>query len=168
MRVLPSWPNHLLEALLPNTIPLVIWFQHINFGEIRSVYSIEFSPSEGENDWLIILCMMSGFPEVFLASKADIQCFMDLLNNIISTCGIPEYVESDRESYFVSMATQELSKNLKKPIIYSAPYNPQSSGQVKQMNHTLKNFLAKSYQVTGLQWPRASPLALFKNKVNFL
>lgn len=87
--------------------------------------------------------MMSRLPKVFLAAKGDIQCFMDLLNNIISTFGIPEYLEPDRESYFISVVTQELCKNLKIPIMYSTPYNSQSSGQVKQINHTLKNSLAK-------------------------
>ena len=44
--------------------------------------------------------MMSELPEVFLGAKADIQCFIDLLNNIISTFGIPEYVESDKKKLF--------------------------------------------------------------------
>lgn len=80
-----------------------------------------------------MLYMMSGLPEVFLAAKADAQCFRDLLNYNIPTFGISEYLESDRESHFISWLCRS-SVNTK-PIICYTLYHTQSFGQEEQMNY---------------------------------
>ena len=60
------------KTLLPNTITLVIKFQHRNFGRKHSVNSIEPTPSEGRRDLSVMFGMMSGLPEVFLTAIADV------------------------------------------------------------------------------------------------
>nr|XP_021139754.1 uncharacterized protein LOC110356982 [Columba livia] len=44
---------------------------------------------------------------------------------------------------------------------FHTPYHPQSSGQVEQMNRTIKDHLAKVTADTGLKWPEALPLVLW-------
>ena len=63
-----------------------------------------------------------------------------LLEEIVPRFGLPVTIGSDNGPAFVSQIVQGLALALGTKWKLHCKYNPQSSGQVKRMNRTLKNF----------------------------
>ncbi|OMJ29935.1 Pol polyprotein [Smittium culicis] len=66
-----------------------------------------------------------------------------LLDCILKPHGVPRQLISDRGSNFLSQETTELYEYLGIRHTPTTSYRPQSNGQVKLLNQTLKNILAK-------------------------
>ncbi|XP_030394331.1 protein NYNRIN-like [Gopherus evgoodei] len=83
-----------------------------------------------------------------------------LLHEILPRFHLPEVIESDQGSHFISQVVQQVSRALGIQWKLHTPWRPQSSGQVERMNRTLKDTLTKLCAESGLKWPDALPLAL--------
>ena len=83
-----------------------------------------------------------------------------LLEEIISQYGVPEILSSDNGPAFISRALQGLAQAVGTDWKLHYEYNPQSSGQVKKMNRTLKETLSKLALETGGDWVTLLPLSL--------
>lgn len=72
-------------------------------------------------------------------------------------------ISSDRGSHFCAVIIKEISNVLGIDWQLHTPYRPQASGQIKKMNHLIKQ-LSKICQETNLHWYQALPLALLRLK----
>lgn len=83
-----------------------------------------------------------------------------LLENIIPRYGVPEVIDSDRETHFVSKIVRDLTRNLRIKWEYHTPWHPQSSGKVERMNGEIKTILTKLMIETKLSWIKCLSMAL--------
>ena len=83
-----------------------------------------------------------------------------LLREIVPQFGPPLTIHSDNGPAFVADIIQTLTKCLDITWKLHTAYRPQSSGNVEQMNRTLKETLAKFHQETNLPCPDLLLLAL--------
>ena len=122
----------------------------------------EMPPVLGFKYMLVIVDHLSGWVEAFPTRKNDTKTVIKiLLRDLIPRYGVPEEIDSDRGTHFVSSMMAELSKTLGITMAAHTPYHPQSSGKVERMNRTIKDRLGKVMSQTGLKWPDALPLVLW-------
>ncbi|MBW0579817.1 hypothetical protein O181_119532, partial [Austropuccinia psidii MF-1] len=65
------------------------------------------------------------------------------LNNIISTCGIPNIILSDRDPKFTSEFWTNLYDMLGTKLALSTPYHPQTDGLAERMIQTMEDILRR-------------------------
>ena len=85
-----------------------------------------------------------------------------ILEEIVPRFGLPVTIGSDNGPAFVSQIVQSLALALGTKWKLHCKYSPQSSGQVKRMNRTLKETLTKLAIETGGDWVTLLPFALFR------
>ncbi|XP_070923976.1 uncharacterized protein [Macaca nemestrina] len=86
-----------------------------------------------------------------------------ILEEIFPRFGLPKVIRSDNGPAFVSQVSQGLARILGINWKLHCAYRPQSSGQVKRMNRTIKETLTKLTLETGLKdWRRLLSLALLR------
>ncbi|MBW0472222.1 hypothetical protein O181_011937 [Austropuccinia psidii MF-1] len=64
-------------------------------------------------------------------------------NNIISTCGVPKIIISDRDQNFTSEFWTNLYDILGTKIEFSAAYHPQTDGLADRMIQTMEDILRR-------------------------
>ncbi|MBW0468500.1 hypothetical protein O181_008215 [Austropuccinia psidii MF-1] len=62
-------------------------------------------------------------------------------NNIISTCGVPKIIISDRDPKFTSEFWTNLYDMLSNKIAFSTAYHPQTDGLAERMIQTMEDIL---------------------------
>ena len=85
-----------------------------------------------------------------------------LLEEIIPRFWLPLTIRSDNGPAFVSSVSQALAKAVGTNWKLHCAYWPQSCGQVKRMNQTLKETLAKLIWETGGRWVDLLSFALLR------
>ncbi|MBW0558792.1 hypothetical protein O181_098507 [Austropuccinia psidii MF-1] len=64
-------------------------------------------------------------------------------NNIISTCGVPKIIISDRDPKFTSEFWTNLYDMLSTKIAFSTAYHPQTDGLAERMIQTMEDILRR-------------------------
>ncbi|MBW0587395.1 hypothetical protein O181_127110 [Austropuccinia psidii MF-1] len=64
-------------------------------------------------------------------------------NNIISTCGVPQIIISDRDPKFTSEFWTNLYDILGNKLAFSTAYNPQTDGLAERMIQTMEDILRR-------------------------
>ncbi|MBW0587043.1 hypothetical protein O181_126758 [Austropuccinia psidii MF-1] len=64
-------------------------------------------------------------------------------NNIISTCGVPKIIMSDRDPKFTSEFWTKLYDMLGTNLAFSTPYHPQTGGLAERMIQTMEDILRR-------------------------
>ncbi|MBW0531913.1 hypothetical protein O181_071628 [Austropuccinia psidii MF-1] len=64
-------------------------------------------------------------------------------NNIISTCGVPKIIISDRDPKFISEFWTNLYDMLDTKLSFSTPYHPQTDGLAERMIQTMEDILRR-------------------------
>ena len=82
-----------------------------------------------------------------------------LIDNVISKCGIPEYMIMDQDSTFMSTIMSYLFKRLNIKIKMVAPFNHQSL-QAEHGIKSLSSISTKHLTEQGQMWPKYLPLAM--------
>ncbi|XP_062062402.1 uncharacterized protein LOC133770372 isoform X2 [Lepus europaeus] len=135
--------------------PGVNW--EVDFTEVRpSKYGMKYL--------LVFVDTFSGWPEAFPVKKETAQVVVKkLLEEIFPRFGLPKVLGSDNGPAFVSRVSQLVAKVLGIDWKLHCAYRPQSSGQVKRMNRTIKETLTKLIMETGTRdWVALLPMALFR------
>ncbi|MBW0467061.1 hypothetical protein O181_006776 [Austropuccinia psidii MF-1] len=64
-------------------------------------------------------------------------------NNIISTCGVPKIIISDRDPKFTSRLWTNLYDMIGIKLVFSTAYHPQTDGLAERMIQTMKDILRR-------------------------
>ncbi|MBW0552021.1 hypothetical protein O181_091736 [Austropuccinia psidii MF-1] len=98
---------------------------------------------ENFNACLIIVDRCSKSVRCLPCHKEDTAMDTTLLfwNNIISTCGVPKIIISDREPNFTSELCTNLYDMLGKKLAFSEAYHPQADGLVERMIQTIEDII---------------------------
>ena len=75
--------------------------------------------------------------------------------------GLPEIIQSDCGTNFMSKLFQDKMKELGIKHITSSPYHPQSQGSIERFHQTLKTLLKKHCSEPNDQWDKELPYLLF-------
>ncbi|MBW0485941.1 hypothetical protein O181_025656 [Austropuccinia psidii MF-1] len=67
-------------------------------------------------------------------------------NNIISTCGVPKIIFSDRDPKFTSQFGTNLYDMLGTKVAFYTAYHPQTNGLAERMNQTMEDILSRTSQ----------------------
>ncbi|MBW0489978.1 hypothetical protein O181_029693 [Austropuccinia psidii MF-1] len=73
------------------------------------------------------------------------------LNNIISTCGVPKIIISDRDLEFTSEFWTNLYDMLGPKLYFSTAYHPQTDGLADRMIQTIEDIL-KRFCAYGIEY----------------
>ncbi|MBW0463073.1 hypothetical protein O181_002788 [Austropuccinia psidii MF-1] len=97
------------------------------------------------NACLIIVDRFSKSMRCLPCHKGDTAMDTALLlwNNIISTCGVPKIIMSDRAPKFTSELCTNLYDILGTKLAFSTAYNPQTDGLAERMVHTMEDILRR-------------------------
>ncbi|MBW0573044.1 hypothetical protein O181_112759 [Austropuccinia psidii MF-1] len=72
-------------------------------------------------------------------------------NNIISTCGVPKIIISDRDPKFTSALWTNLYDMLGTKLAFSTAYHPQTGGLAERIIHAMQNILRR-FCVYGMEY----------------
>uniref|UniRef100_A0A669CCD9 ribonuclease H n=1 Tax=Oreochromis niloticus TaxID=8128 RepID=A0A669CCD9_ORENI len=115
---------------------------------------IELNECQGSKYALVIIDVLSKWPEIYPVKKADaISVAKCLCNHFIPTYGIPTLIRSDNGTHFVNDVIKKVSEALGFNIKNHCAYHPQSAGLVERTNGTIKQRLRKCMEETGRPWP---------------
>ncbi|MBW0487518.1 hypothetical protein O181_027233 [Austropuccinia psidii MF-1] len=94
---------------------------------------------ENFNAFLIIVDRFSKIVSCLPCHKEDTEMCTDLLflNNIISTCGVPIIIISDRDPKFTPEFWTNLYEMLGTKLAFSTACHPQADGLAERMVHTI-------------------------------
>ncbi|MBW0554724.1 hypothetical protein O181_094439 [Austropuccinia psidii MF-1] len=97
------------------------------------------------NAFLIIVDWFSKSVRCLPCHKEDTAMDTCLLfyNNIISTCGVPQIIFSDRDPEFTSEFWTNLYDMLDTSLAFSTAYHPQTDGLAEEMIQTMKDILRR-------------------------
>ncbi|MBW0582433.1 hypothetical protein O181_122148, partial [Austropuccinia psidii MF-1] len=100
---------------------------------------------ENYNACLIIVDRFSNSMRCLPFHKEDTAMETTLLfwNNIISTCGVPKSIISDRDPKFTSEFWTNLNDMLGTKLAFSTAYHPQTDGLAERMIQTMEDILRR-------------------------
>lgn len=84
------------------------------------------------------------------------------LFNLYMVEGRPGIIQHDNGGEFISHVMQDLQKFFGIEDVKTAPYHPQSDGQVERVNSTIKKKLAMVIESTKNPWSQCLPIVLFQ------
>ncbi|MBW0515138.1 hypothetical protein O181_054853 [Austropuccinia psidii MF-1] len=102
---------------------------------------------ENFNDFLIIVYRFSKSVRCLTCHKEDTATDTALFcwNNMISTCGVPKIVTSDRDPKFTSEFWTNFYDMLGTKLAFSTAYHPPTDGLAEQMIQTMEDIIRRSY-----------------------
>lgn len=130
-----------------------------------SEWQVDFThmPKRGPFKYLLV-CVdkFSKWVEAFPCSRENAKVVTQkLISEIIPRYGIPQSIDSDKETPFTSKVTQQLATELNINWLFHIPYHPQSSGFVERTNRTLKGKIKKALRQHGHKdWVKILPIVL--------
>ncbi|MBW0557617.1 hypothetical protein O181_097332 [Austropuccinia psidii MF-1] len=100
---------------------------------------------ENYNSCLIIVARFRKSMRFLPSQKEDIAMDTALLflNNIISTCGVPKFIISDRDPKFTSEFWTNMYDILGTKLAFSTEYHPQTDGLAERMIQTMEDILRR-------------------------
>ncbi|MBW0555986.1 hypothetical protein O181_095701 [Austropuccinia psidii MF-1] len=104
---------------------------------------------ENFNVCLIIVDMFSKSVRFLPYHKevTEIDTSLFFWNKIISTCGVPKIIISDRDAKFTSEIWTNLYDILGTKISFSTAYHPQTDGLAERMRQTIDDILRRFFQL---------------------
>ncbi|MBW0485402.1 hypothetical protein O181_025117 [Austropuccinia psidii MF-1] len=100
---------------------------------------------ENFNSFLIIADRFSKSMRCLPCQKENTSIDISLLfwDNIISTCGVPKIIISDRDSKFKSLFWTNLYEMLGTKLAFSTAYHPQTDGLAERMIQKMEDILRR-------------------------
>ncbi|XP_013374292.1 PREDICTED: uncharacterized protein LOC106149576 [Chinchilla lanigera] len=122
----------------------------------------EMGPGRHGYKYLLVLVdTFTGWPEAFpTRTESALVVTKKLLSEIVPRFGLLLVMGSDNGPAFIAQITQNLAKCLQVDWKLHCAYRPQSSGQVKHINKTIKDTVSKTALQSGKNWVSLLPFAL--------
>ncbi|MBW0515267.1 hypothetical protein O181_054982 [Austropuccinia psidii MF-1] len=100
---------------------------------------------ENFNAFLIIFDRFSKSVRCLPCHKDDtaMDTALLFLNNIISTCGVPQIIISDRDPKFETEFWTNLCETLGTKLAFSTAYHPQANGLAERMIQTMEDIIRR-------------------------
>lgn len=118
--------------------------------------------TRGGNEYILsIVDRMSRFPEAIPLRSIRSEKIVEVLVGFFTRFGFPKVIQSDCGTNFTSRYFKKKMDEFGIKHMTSAPYHPESQGQVERFHQTLKSVLKKFCLETGGDWDKELPYALF-------
>ena len=88
-----------------------------------------------------IVCAATHFPEAIPLRNIKAATIIKALINFFTMVGLPEEIQSDQGSNFMSVIFQQVVYQLGATQVKSSAYHPESQGALERFHSTLKNML---------------------------
>lgn len=125
---------------------------------------VDMPPLRRKKYLLVVVDQLTKWPEAFAVTKATaLETARIILQEIIPRFGPPRTIESDQGTHFTGAIMKHLTEAVGSQWKFHAPWHPQSSGQVEEMNCTIKKQITKI--CANVKWDKALPLALLHIRV---
>ena len=120
------------------------WGEHLCFGNKRLFHQMDriFCVPQPSSNYINI-------PSFWRSQLSNNDCGRCSGDRNIPLFGAPMVLHTDQGLEFRSDLMREISELLEIPMSRTAPYDPQSNGQVERFNHTLMAMLSKLRGVKG-------------------
>jgi len=114
------------------------------------------------NEYLLtIMCTSTRYPEAIPLRNITSKTVTKALVNFFSHFGLPQEIQSDQGTNFMSGIFQQVMKELGIEHTISSAYHPESQGALERFHQTLKNMLRCYCTDSGKNWDEGVPLVLF-------
>ena len=110
---------------------------------------------------LTIMCVATRYPEAIPLRSIRTPQIVKALIKFFTLVGLPQSVQSDQGSNFMSGIFQEVMFQLGIKQVKSTAYHPQSQGALERFHQTLKNMLRTYFLQEKREWDEGIPLLLF-------
>ncbi|XP_065893824.1 uncharacterized protein [Dysidea avara] len=110
---------------------------------------------------LTIMCAAIRYPEAIPLRSIRTPQIVKALIKFFTLVGLPQSVQSDQGSNFMSGIFQEVMFQLGIKQVKSTAYHPQSQGALERFHQTLKNMLRAYCLQEKREWDEGIPLLLF-------
>ncbi len=114
----------------------------------------------GNQFLLIIMCVTTRFPEANPLRKITVSVVSKALVEFFSTFGLPNVVQTDQGTHFLSKLFKQVLESLEISHRISSAYHPQSQGALELFHQTLKSMLKKYCQETDKDWDEGVPFSV--------
>jgi len=102
---------------------------------------IEPTSSKQHRYALCVIDDCTRWPSVFLLRNITAKAVCDSLMELFMVVGLPEVIDSDRETNFCSQLTKEFLSRLGVSPRFNSPLHPSASGVIERFNVTFKQML---------------------------
>ncbi|XP_069976068.1 uncharacterized protein [Penaeus vannamei] len=110
---------------------------------------------------LTIMCQTTRYPEAIPLRKISTSAIVKALTKFFTTYGLPQFVQTDQGSNFLSGVFQQTMKLLGIQHQISSAYHPESQGAVERFHQTLKNMIRTYCYDTEKEWDEGISVLLF-------
>ena len=124
---------------------------------------MELPKTSASNKYVIVLQdFLTKWPMIYAAPDQKAQRIACLLaEEVVTFCGVPDGVLSDRGTNLLSHLVQDVCRLLGIKKLNTTAHHPQCDGMVERLNSTLKPMLCKHAPQFGTQWNTYLPGVLW-------
>ena len=117
--------------------------------------------SQGNQYLLTIMCANTRFPEAIPLRKVTAAVVTKQLIKYFTMTGLPQEIQSDQGSNFMSKLFQQVMVLLGIHQVRSSAYHPESQGAIERFHQNLKSMLRCYCQEHEKDWDQGVPYVLF-------
>ncbi|KAL2103191.1 hypothetical protein ACEWY4_000059 [Coilia grayii] len=114
----------------------------------------------GHSYLLTIMCQSTRYPSAYPLRSITTRSVLRALTAFMSTFGIPQVIQSDQGSNFMSRQFARALRQLKARHNISSAYHPQSQGALERFHQTLKSLLRSFCVELSAEWEEGLPWLL--------
>ncbi|KAL2085082.1 hypothetical protein ACEWY4_018402 [Coilia grayii] len=115
----------------------------------------------GHRFLLTIMCAATRYPEAVPLRSLKAKPVVKALIRFFSTFGLPEVVQTDQGSNFLSRLFKQVLQQLSVKHVTSSAYHPESQGALERFHQTLKSMFRTYCFDSAKEWDEGLPLLLF-------
>lgn len=113
---------------------------------------------------LTMMDMATRYPEAIPIRTANTKTVVRELVNFFTRFGLPNEIQSDQGSVFLSKSCKQTLKELGINQVISTAYHPQTQGALERYHQTMKNMLRKYCAENSRDWDKGLPFVLFATR----
>jgi len=107
------------------------------------------------------MCCSTRFSEAVPLRNISAKSVVQALVKFFTTFGLPQEIQSDRGSNFLSKVFAQVMKTLDRKHFQSSAYHPESQGALERFHQTLERMLRASCMENEKPWDECLPYVMF-------